>query len=130
MTKFFLSIALLPALLLAERTGVRVEDIPSEKDTTIMIKKGVKDLNQCIEYEIIDGSEEIIGSPEFDRTKARTQWKEACKEWRDNLKELNKSNSLINLTCGSPSMIREEENKYSYHSKAAYKVKVRIKEKG
>lgn len=119
----------LPSLLLAEKAGVKVDGIDSQKDTTITIKKGVKADLQCVEYEILEGSEDITGSSEFDRTKARADWKVVCKEWRDNLKELNKANSLINLSCGAPFLVKEEENKYAYKSKGIYKVKVRIREK-
>ena len=73
--------AILTVSASAEKAGVKVQDIPTNEDTSIVIKKGAVN-DQCTEYEILTGTEEVFGLPEFDRSKAMATWKTSCSEWK------------------------------------------------
>lgn len=36
----------------------------------------------CVQYQIVEGSDEVFGSPEPDRAQAYVRWKEACETWK------------------------------------------------
>jgi hypothetical protein len=124
---FTLTILFVTSLSLAEKAGVKVGDIDTKENTSIIIKKGAA-AEQCVHYEIVSGNEEVFGTPEFDRTKAYASWKTACNEWRQSLKEMNKDNQLITLNCNSPQATKEDEH-FTYRSSGSYKIKIKMKDK-
>lgn len=114
-------------VVLAEKSSVKVEDIPTTgTDTSITIHKGGKP-KDCTVYEIVDGHEDVFGGPEFDRSKALASLKTACAEWAKNFKEMNKENRVISVNCGQPVQSKEGEQ-YSFKSAASYKVRVKMQE--
>ncbi|MBI1861856.1 MAG: hypothetical protein HYR96_13160 [Deltaproteobacteria bacterium] len=124
----FVSIWLLISVMaLAEKSSVKVEDIPStSEETNITIQKGSA-RKDCTRYEIIDGHEDVFAGPEYDKTKALSNWKAACSEWIKNFREMNKENRVISVNCGQPIMSKEGDQT-SYKSTASYKVRVMMQE--
>jgi len=78
--------------------SVGVKDIPAGEDTTIKIEKGNKSENT---YEITTSTEAVEGEPAPLLKEARANWKTACKEWKKDVKDLNKDNQIISMSCGS-----------------------------
>lgn len=78
-------------------------------------------------FEITEGTDDIAGDPAPLALDARTSWKEACKTWKNELKELNKENHILTLSCGNPTCAREEALTLC-SSKTKYKIKTRINE--
>lgn len=112
---------------IAENASVKVKDIPTNQDTSIVIKKGAVP-DQCVQYEIVTGNEEVFGTAEYDRGKAYSSWQTACKEWRQSMREMNKDNQIISLNCNKPQAQKEEE-RFTFQSNGNYKMKVKIKDK-
>lgn len=113
----------------AEKAGLKIDDIATNGDTSIVIKKGAPDTTLLPpDYEIVNGDDEITGDPDTDRKAAYASWKQACAEWRANMREMNKENPVITLNCNSPAMSKEEYN-LVYKSKGTYKMKVRIRDR-
>lgn len=125
---FLLAGLLLGTEVWAEKAGVKVSDIDAKEDTSIIIKKGAP-IDQCVQYEIVSGNEEVFGTSEFDRTKAYASWKTACNEWKQSMREMNKGNNVITLNCNSP-QITKEDDRYTYQSSGTYKIKLKMKDKG
>jgi hypothetical protein len=100
------------------------------EDTSIVIKKGdvLSTTTNAIHYELVDGKEDVVSDPDYDRNKARMSWKTECAQWKAQTKELNKDGQLIGLSCGSPH-IEKEGNKWVFTSTGTYKVKVKMREK-
>jgi hypothetical protein len=113
-------------VVFAEKTGVKIDDIHTGEDTSITIQKGTK-AGTCIVYNIIDGTEEVFGSPEHDRSKAYVSWKTACTEWKREFREINKDNSILSYSCNQPAMAKDGDL-YNYKATASYKIKVRMQE--
>lgn len=112
----------------AEKAQIKVNEINTDQDTSIVIKKGSDPtLKTCIEYQILDGKDEVNGSAEFDKSKALASWSTACKEWKASTKEMNKDNKILVLNCNRP-VVEKEGDSYSYHSQGTYKFRVKIKE--
>lgn len=111
---------------------VNVENAASgQGDTSIVIKKGdVNALIQCVEYQIIDGSEDLSGEPALVKNVAQKSWKVACNDWKKETKELNSNakNVVLAINCGSSGAVQEGEN-WVYRSHGTYKLKVKIREK-
>ena len=121
-------LVLFSAVVIGETTAVKVEGIPTEPETTISIKKGAPVVGQqCIEYQIIEGSEEVNGQPDFDRKKAYQDWKSECDRWKISMKEINKTNEILTINCNKPKSSRDGEM-LTYASSASYKMKVKVKE--
>ena len=75
--------------------------------SAVTIEKGK--IPQWNEYQIIDGQDEIFGTPEYDRTRAYSSWKSACADWKKSMKEMNTDRQLLTLNCSSPAQSREGE---------------------
>lgn len=115
-------------LSFAEKAQIKVNDINTDQDTSIVIKKGPQaGLKTCVEYQILDGKDEINGTPEFDKGKALAHWTDACKEWKASIKELNQGNQILLLNCNRATADKEGDT-YTYHSLGTYKFKVKVKE--
>jgi hypothetical protein len=113
---------LLPVITYAQSVGVK--DIPAANgNTTIEIKKGTK-LEK--EFEIISDDADIEGDPAPLTKEARNNWKAACSQWKQEIKDLNKDNYVLSASCGSAECSTVGmETKCS--SVGKYKLKVRVK---
>ena len=109
--------------------NVSVKDIPAdEKDTTIHIHKGEKKTHECEpQYEVVTSEDEIGGDGDILKTKAKDSWKVACENWKNEIKNLNKENRILFLSCGSPNCGRED-NSYICKSKGTFKARVKLKD--
>lgn len=112
------------------KAQLKVDDVNTSGDTSILIKKGDVSSKQCVEYQIVDGSEEVSGDPAMTKSAALRNWKAACAEWKTNVKELNKNaqNALMALSCGSSAAVQDGEQ-WFYRSAGSYKLKVKVREK-
>jgi hypothetical protein len=111
----------------AQSADVKINDIPATEDTTITIKKGSAAEDKKNSYEIISGSDEISSDEEYDDKKALAGWKQACSDFKKEIKELNRENSILIVSCGSK-VKNLEKNKTVYKSLATYRIKVKIKD--
>ena len=121
---------LLASVALAQKTGLKIDEIPSNQDTTITIQKGLPStVKECEKnaFEIVSGTAEITGEEEFDEKKALQTWKDSCAEWKVEIKELNKSGQVLVMDCGSR-VKAKEKGRSQYKSFATYKLKVRVKD--
>ncbi len=91
-----IGLSFLSTLALAQTMGIK--DIPAEGDTVIKIEKGAKTDDK---YEISAGVDTIEGEPAPLLKDARANWKVACTEWKKELKDLNKENQVISMSCGT-----------------------------
>lgn len=103
-------------------------------DSSVLIEttKNPKSLKH--DFEIISGSEEISGDPTSGTKEARTSWKEACAEWKKELKENNKDGQVLVASCGPATFTKDDTSGagsgiYTYKSNGTYKIKVRIRDK-
>lgn len=110
----------------AEKTDIKVKDIDMSHEAALIIKRG--DVKECLEFEIIEGHDEVFGMPEYQKDKGRENWQKACAQWKQSMLDLNKGNQIIALNCNIPSPVVEGEQTY-YKSTGTYKIKVRVKEK-
>ncbi len=116
-------IALIVALSLP---GFAFADDSSDDEKTITIRKGA--LSQvCIEYQVVEGTEEVFGAPDADKQKAYGNWYQACEEWKKHVRELNKENQVIAAGCSRPKSSKDDAN-WVYRGTGLYKVKTRIRE--
>jgi hypothetical protein len=104
-----------------------------DKDSSVLIQttKGAKNLN---DYEIISGEEDLAGDPTAGMAAALKSWKEACSEWKKELKENNKDGQVLLASCGVSKFTKDESagagsGIYVYTSHGTYKLRVRIKDK-
>jgi hypothetical protein len=110
----------------AQRAGVKIDDINTDDETSIVIKKGASAAaasSQC-NFEVVSGDADISGDPEYGRKEAYGSWKLACDAWKKELRELNTSNQIVTMACSSP-VQSKENNQFVYRSKGSYKIKVR-----
>lgn len=117
-----ISILILPLITQAQSVGIK--DIPtSAANTTIEIKKDNKAEK---EFEIISDDAEIEGDPAPLMKEARNNWKMACANWKQELKDLNKENQVLSMSCGSPECTTVGVET-TCSSEGKYKLKVRVK---
>lgn len=74
------------------------------------------------DFEIIDGSATVVGKPDNSQTQARENWGLACDKWKSEIKELNKKDQLMALSCESPSCTFDTGT-YTCTSNAIFKIK-------
>lgn len=91
-----MTLTFVSSLALAQTMGIK--DIPADGDTTIKIEKGGKTSNK---FEISEGTDTIEGEAAPLLKEARANWKTACTEWKKELKDLNKENQVISMSCGT-----------------------------
>jgi hypothetical protein len=120
MKNLILVLALFPALAFAEETD-RV-NLRAEGNKTIEIRTGDTAKNK---FEITDGSDNITGDTAPLLQEARKNWKKACDAWKTELKDLNKNNQILSMSCGDMncSTVAMES---SCKSEAKYKLKVQV----
>ncbi len=111
----------------AEKAQVKVDDVSTDQETSITIKKGAQAAKECVEYHITEGKDEINGAPDFDRKKAYADWKVECDKWKANMKEMNKDNQILQLSCNKARAGKDGEMQM-YSSEGSYKIKVKIRE--
>lgn len=105
-------------------------DTHTDQDTAVLVHKGPigKTFFNPPEYKILEGSEEIAGDPFNDKNEAYKSWKQACDDWKKELKA-NNGDKVIVSSCGRPHM---EEEKVTFEktqiSTGNYKIKVLIRE--
>ena len=122
------SLALAGAAVASPKVKV-VDD--GEKDTAIVIKKGEsieKLVPPAPDFQIVDGNDDIAGSPVMVRDSAHEAWRNACKEWKETLRNLNKENQILAMHCGAPKP-EKDGDQWVFRSAGTYKLKVRIREK-
>lgn len=113
--------------MFAQKAQLKMDDITTDQDTSITIKKGSSAVRSEPDYEIVSGSEEIAGDEEIDDKRALASWKESCETWKRETRELNTENKIIILSCGSKKRVRTE-NKHVYTSVGKYQIRVRIRD--
>lgn len=91
-------------------------------DTNVNIQKG-----DDAEFTIISDKAEVAGEPLLADADARESWKKACEQWKAEMRDLNKDNQLIALSCGTPRPTRSENANTIYRSDGTYKVRVRVR---
>lgn len=75
------------------------------------------------QFELIEGAAQIAGEPDVLAVPAQKKWQKACDDWKQEFKELNKSNQIIALSCNSPSCQPIETASTICTSNATYKIK-------
>ena len=118
-----LSVFLFTVSVFAQTAAIK--DIPTDGDTNIAITKGK---NTQRNYEITQGSEEIQGDPAILSLDARNSWKQACADWKKEIKENNKDNQVIALSCGSAKCEKKDATEITCMSEGTYKIKTRIRD--
>lgn len=117
---FFLSVS-----SYSQDKTLRISDIPTHEDTSVIIKKGVTSFGP--DFEIVSGVDEVAGDPLAGSKESHASWKLACENWKKETRELNKSNQVLSLNCNLPIPTRIEGGLNIYHSSASYKLRVRIR---
>ena len=126
--QFALALLLASSSVMAQKAGVKLDGIDANSDeTSITIKKGASAKKDCQTYEVVDGNEEVAGDPENERSKAYSNWKKACSDWKASMKELNHDNKILTLNCNRP---QENKDKYltTFTSQGSYKLRVKLKD--
>lgn len=123
MRALLVSLALFSLTIQSQAQSVGIKDVPAGEDTTIEIKKGK---NTDKEFEIVTNEDEIEGEAAPLLKDARANWKKACADWKAELKDLNKENQILSMSCGKMecSTVSMES---TCRSKTKYKAKVRVK---
>jgi hypothetical protein len=126
MNKILLSIVLAFSIHgFAAEVGVKVNKIDSNEDTTISIEKGKK--NNFKHYAISEGEHDLTGDKDVVAKSAELNWKQACKDWKQEFRTDNKDNKIISITCGKMSCSKEGVET-TCTSMAKYKVKTLAEE--
>jgi hypothetical protein len=102
-----------------------VKDIPADGDTTISVSKGK---NTQPNYEVTNGTDEISGDPQILSKDARESWKQACTDWKKEMRENNKDNQIISLSCGTPKCDKKDATEITCTSTATSKIKTKIRD--
>jgi len=109
----------------AEEASVKVKEIPTNQDTTVLVKKVT--VSCTPEFEIVSGSAEIAGEAAAGVQESYQKWKTACSEWKTETKDLNKGNQILELNCNAPTTTKQVNDLQSHRSTGTYKLKVQIK---
>jgi invasion protein IalB len=112
-------------LLSADEKGLKISDIPAQEGTSVVIKKGEGICGP--DYEVISGSDEVVGDPSSGEKESYASWKVACEAWKKEVKEVNRDNQLLSLNCAMPVAVRLNNGTTIYHSSATFKVKTKIR---
>ncbi len=74
-------------------------------------------------FEIVDLSGQIVGELQSSSDSARSSWSQACAEWKNETKDLNKNNEVLGINCNTASCNFAETGKWQCVSTGTYKVK-------
>lgn len=117
----FVLVATVQTVHAEEKTSVKIQDMDTNQDTTISIKKGSSAATK--KWALTEGEEEISGDKSALLKDAEKNWKEACADWKKEFKEMNKENKVVSMNCGK--MVCSKEGVESTCvSKATHKVRV------
>jgi hypothetical protein len=114
---------------LADEAKLKV-DTAAKEDTSILVHKGPVGgvIVTPTEYQIIEGTDDVLGDPSNDTQEALKSWKQACSDWKKELKA-NNGDRLIVANCGRPHV---ETEKVTFQktdaSTGTYRVKVVVQE--
>jgi hypothetical protein len=106
--------------------SVGIKDVPTQGDTSIVIKKGAPASQPHRDFEVESGTEEITGDPAASAKEAMDSWKQACAEWKKEMGEMN-AGQLLALSCGTPRAEKDKNFRTTQSSTGTYKVKVKVK---
>jgi len=123
----FLSLFFLVPSAFAVKAAVKLEEINTSKDTTIEIKNGTKK-DACVEYEVVEGENEIPGHPAMVKSAAYENWVKACDSWKTSMREMNKDSKIITLNCNTALPLKDEDQTM-YKSMGTYKIRIKIRDK-
>ena len=123
--KSLMTAALLLVGQMALAQTAEIHDIPGDQSTTIQITKGTAAPTDR-DYDIMNSTAEIQGEPNVLTKGARDSWKKACNDWKSEVKDLNKENSILALNCNSPKCA-SEANGTTCTSTGTYQLKVKIR---
>ena len=84
-------------------------------------------IREAPEFEFVSDTAEIAGDPHPGLKESYASWKEACENWKKEMKEMNKQNEILSLNCNAPSSSRQHDGLQIYRSNGSYKLKVRVK---
>lgn len=107
---------------------------PSEGNSSVLVET-TKNARIRPDFQILEGEEEIAGDPTAGTREALKSWKDACAEWKKELKENNKERGAVLLSnCGRAKFAKDEtmgagSGVYIYTSQGKYKIRVRIQDK-
>lgn len=111
----------LPFVSFAQSVGIK--DIPVDETTTIEVKKGG---SASREFEVVSSENDIEGDAAPLLKEARNNWKKSCADWKQEVKDLNKENHVISMSCGAMECATVAMES-TCRSKAQAKIKVRVK---
>ena len=78
-------------------------------------------------YVISEGTDDITGDKDVLKKSAEKNWKQACDDWKKEIKELNKDNKIISVSCGSMTCAKDGVES-TCKSSGSYKVRVLTEE--
>lgn len=107
--------------------SVDVNGVNTSENTTIEIKKGSSSGVNKKKYEINEGTDEVAGDTEVLLKTAQNSYKQACKDWKAEIKEGNKENKVISISCGTMRCSKEGVESLC-KSTGTYKVRVLVEE--
>ncbi len=110
-----------------QTTSIKVNNIKTDQDTAILIKKGGTDALKPV-YEIVEGDGDISGDPASGAVESLASWKTACAEWKKEIRELNKDNQVLILNCNKAHVESLPNGQRVYSSTGTYKLKVKTGE--
>lgn len=129
-------LTLILPLLFPSITAVRADEV---KEKAILIQTADKAEKLGIgahkpkDFEIIEDTDEVAGDAVAGVNDSRKSWKEACAEWKKELKEQNPG-QVVTATCGTPKMDKNDDvagkgsGLYTWKSTAKYRLKVRVRD--
>ena len=91
--------------------------------TTIEITKG-ENASSKSTWELVDGESDVEGDISATKSSARKKWKQACADWKKEMRSDNKENKVISLSCGSP-LCEGKAGSTTCKSTAKYKIKTK-----
>lgn len=109
----------------AQTTDIKIKDIPTTEDATLIEVRKKTSMDHKLEYQITEGTDDVSGDAAPLLKEARTNWKKACEDWKKELKELNKTNQVITLSCGQMSC-KTEAMETTCKSTGNHKIKVKV----
>ena len=110
--------------------GMKLNSIPTSDDTQILIKKGPFKRGLGLDqpaYEILNDTDEITGEAALGPKAGRAAWTKACADWRSEMKEMNKDNKILKLSCGTPTGT-QENGQSTFTSTGRYSLRVRVRD--
>lgn len=75
------------------------------------------------QFEVIDVSGQVVGDLQGSSKSARSAWTKACDSWKNEMKDLNKTNQILGMNCNNPSCTLIDAAEWQCTSTGTYKVK-------